>query len=405
MAPAEKPRSLPQEPPSMLPEGGTNLFQRIKTKTEEAEKQGIEIIRLSIGQPEGHPLESAMRVASEAIMSKDQSMHEYQDNESPGIPGFAKRFAQAHVRIPLDDKDLAYLPTTGTKTMLALFSLACGGANRRLKISMMTDPGYPTPKDWADGYFHHDVHELPLNPENNFRFSTEDIPQGTDLVMINYPHNPSGQVSTREQLEELCEFCQQHEIRLVNDAAYIALSHTEDSCVLTDVAVNFPGLSWIELFSASKTLGNATDWRIGAAVGSPIFIKDFGKIKGNTDSGFNAALAKGALYAVEYDQNGIRANRDMYGRRIGILADVLKGNGMNPAVEPAAGFFTLWIAPRFAFGEKMKNAEDFNNRMIKKGIVGVPFDPYIRYAVTTEDVEKKIDKIDEVFKKAGVSYD
>ncbi len=402
---AEISRPSPQEPPSMLPEGGVNLFQRIKALTEEAEGRGKEIIRLSIGQPEGHPLESAMRVASEAIMSKEQSMHEYQDNGSPGIPGFAKRFVQSHVRTSLGDDGLAYLPTTGTKTMLTLFSVACGGANRNLKISMMTDPGYPTPKDWADGVYHHNVNELPLNPENKFRFSPEDIPQGTDLVMINYPHNPSGQISTRKQLEELCEFCQQHGIRLVNDAAYIALSHTDESYALTDIAVNFPGLSWMELFSASKTLGNATDWRVGAAVGSPNFIKDFGKIKGNADSGFNAALAKGALYAVENDQSGIAENRDMYGRRITILVNPLKANGMRLAVEPAAGFFTTWISPRFAFGEEMLDAEDFNNRMInEEGIVGVPFPPYIRYAVTTRDVETKIDKIDVAFLKAAVSY-
>ena len=278
----ERPETQLQEPPSMLPEGGVNLFQEIKAVSEEAAARGVELIKLSIGQPEGWPLESAMRAAAEAVLTKSQTMHEYQDNGSPGIPGFAERFVQAHVRTALSDREgLAHLPTPGTKPMLTIFSEACGGAQRRLKIAMMTDPGYPTPKDWASGYLHHDVYDLPLTPKNKFRFLPDDIPEGTSLVMINYPHNPSGQVATREQLENLCRYCLEHRIRLVNDAAYIALSHTEESCALTDVAVDFPGLSWMELFSASKTIGNATGWRIGAAVGSPIFISDFGRIKGN----------------------------------------------------------------------------------------------------------------------------
>lgn len=393
-----------QEPPSMLPKGGVNLFQGIKEASARAEAMGIELVRLSIGQPEGWPLEIAMEMAAEATRSRNQSMHEYQDNGSPGAPNFSERFVQAHVKTSLEGKNVAYLPIPGTKPMLTLFSLACGGANRKLNIAMMTDPGYPTPKDWAKGYFHHNIFDLPLNPENNFRFSVKDVPEGTGLIMINYPHNPSGQVATRKQLEELCQYCQDKEIRLVNDAAYMALSHTEESCALTDVAVNYPGLSWIELFSSSKTLGNATGWRIGAAVGSPIFIKDLGTIKGNTDSGFAAPLAAGVLYAVENDKAGIEANREKYGRRLGILTNILKGNGMKIAVEPSAGFFTLWKSPKIAFGEEMKDAADFNTRMINQtGIVGVPFDPYMRYAVCV-DVEAAADKIDAAFKKAGVSY-
>ena len=38
--------------------------------------------------------------------------------------------------------------------------------------------------------------------------------------MINYPHNPSGQIATEDWLHDLCAYCQQHDIRLFNDAAY-----------------------------------------------------------------------------------------------------------------------------------------------------------------------------------------
>lgn len=401
---AEAPRPSSQEPPRMLPEEGSNLFQRNKELAIEAERMGIELIRLSIGQPEGWPLESAMEAAAKAVVTKKQSMHEYQDNGTHGVPGFCKEFIQAHLNTSLEGENVAYLPTTGSKPMLTMFSDACNGADRRLTIATMTNPGYPTPKDIAGGLRHHNIIELPLTPENSFRFSVEDIPEETDLVMINYPHNPSGQVATREQLEELCQHCQDKGIRLVNDAAYIALSHTGDSSTLADIAVDYPGLSWVELFSSSKIIGNATGWRIGAAVGSPNFIADLGKIKGLSDSGFAAPLATGVLYAVQNDKEGIEANRVKYKKRLNLLTQILTANDLRLAIEPAAGFFTLWKSPKLAFGEEMTDAEDFNRRMVfETGIIGVPFHPYMRYAVCV-DVEAAADKINAAFKKAAVSY-
>src|SRR3989344_1272874 len=393
-----------QLPVSRLPEGGVNLFQSVKAVSTEAEAKGIQLIRLSIGQPQGPALESARRVAAEAVISESESMHEYQDNGSPGVPDFARRFVKAHLEIALPDENVDFLPIPGIKPMLGLIPLASGAAERNLTIATTTKPGYPTPRDWAQTYLKQNVYEVPLNTENAFRFSPSDLPSGTDLIMMNYPHNPTGQVATMEWLLELCQYAQDHNIRIFNDAAYIALSHSKNSRTLYEAAVNFPRLSWAEAFSASKVIGNGTGWRVGAIVGSSDFVKDIGTIKGNTDSGFAAPMAAGALHSVENDKKGIEANRQVYERRLRVLGQILTSNGMQPAVEPGAGFFTLWKAPKTAFGEKMRDAQHFNFTMIEKtGIVGVHFDPYIRYAVCA-DVESVADKIDAAFKQTTVSY-
>jgi aspartate/methionine/tyrosine aminotransferase len=112
-----------------------------------------------------------------------------------------------------------YLPIPGIKPMLGLVPLACGCAEQHLTVATTTSPGYPTPVDWC-GY-HPLVHHyaLPLNPANAFRFTPEDIAPDTDLIMMNYPHNPSGQVATSAG----CASSVRHvvrNIRLFNDAAY-----------------------------------------------------------------------------------------------------------------------------------------------------------------------------------------
>lgn len=345
-------------------------------------------------------------------MSTAESTHEYQDNGSPAVPDFAQRFCQVHVTSDLSEHELGFLPTPGSKAMLGLIPLSCG-ASKKGEISVVTDPGYPTPGDWCS-YLGKmvDPHHFTMDEENRFRFQFSDIrsgdnilatPRYLDLAMMNYPNNPSSQVASKEWLEGICKFCQQHNIRLFNDAAYAILAHTDDHCTLTDVAVHFPNLSWAEAFSASKA-GNFTGWRVGAMVGSPDFIGDIATIKGNTDSGAPGPLMAGIIEQFENGRDEIEAVRVMYFDRIHKLKAIMKKVGMKLAVEPGAGFFTLWQTPKRAFGEEITSAEHFNTLMIQKtGIVGVYFEPYIRYAVVG-DIDAMAGALEKGFAAAEISY-
>ena len=397
---------------SRLPAGGGNLFQEIKEVSAEAEKNGKKLIKLSIGQPSGPALESARRAAADAVMSDKESMHGYQDNGESGVPGFAKRFVEGHIGDILRSRDVDYLPIPGIKPMLGLVILACGTGLK--VVATTTNPGYPTPKDWCR-YLGKRVIEPEMNSGNKFLFNPEFLDNRSlfqnkifhgklELVMMNYPHNPSGAVANKEWLRTVCEYCEENDIRLFNDAAYVALSYGE-RISLAEVAVNFPKLSWAEAYSASKLIGNGTGWRVGAMVGSSDFIGDLKIIKGNTDSGFVAFAAAGALNSLEKDMDSILEVRDLYKRRASLLCKILQRQGMRLAIEPKAGFFTLWQTPKHAFGKKINSARDFNFEMIKNtGVVGVHFNPYIRYAVASVDVEAVAEEIKTAFKNAEVLY-
>jgi LL-diaminopimelate aminotransferase len=287
--------------------------------------------------------------------------------------------------------------------MLGLAELACGAAQAQFIIGTTDKPGYPTPADWSN-YLRLNQYSLPLNMENKFRFQPSDIKKSTRLLIVNYPHNPSGQIATREWWREICAYCQKNNIRLFNDNPYYILSHVKESCALVEVATDFSELSWAEAFSASKVISNGTGWRIGAMVGSPDFIGDIATIKGNTDSGFVAPMAIGVLNSMENDKVNVTACRELYKHRIKILIDIMTRRGMRLAIEPGAGFFTLWQRPDKAFGESLKDAEHFNYLMIEKtGVVGVHFEPYIRYSVTG-DIEAIAEVIDDAFAKANIGY-
>ena len=399
---------------SWLPPGGENLFQKIKQVCQEAEASGKKLYRLSIGQPQGPALKSAREKCAEYALSEEECWHEYQDNGCVPIQlqNFAKRFAEAHVQTnllltPLGDH-LDYLPIPGIKPMIGLIPLACGLGRhgRLLEVGSMTNPGYPVPETWSK-YLRVNHFSLRTDPGNVFRpdlENEENLASYLDLAMLNLPNNPSGTIATRQYWRETCAFCEKNGIRLFNDGAYLALAHSDNCFALADVAPEFPELSWLEAYSASKSIANGTGWRVGAVVGSPDFVNDLRTIKGNTDSGFFAPAAGGALYALENDQDGIAKVRKMYEVRLRILITWLENQGLELAIKPGAGFFTLWKAPKRAFGRKMKDAEDFNLTMIREtGVVGVHFDPYIRYAVC-RPIEKWADPICDAFTKANVSY-
>jgi LL-diaminopimelate aminotransferase len=396
--------------PSWLEEQGENLFQEIKRVCRAAEAAGQDLIKLSVGQPLGPALKSARRKAAEYIESDEQSWHEYQDNSFLPFEGWAEAFCQAHIidnvkmRQAIDLGRAAFMPIPGIKPMLGLIPLACGGLQRPLFVKSMTDPGYPVPKTWCD-YIDVPHEPFSINPGNGFLPEVEEEARTANLLMFNLPHNPSGQAATKAYWRRVCAYCEKNGIRLFNDAAYILLSHRVGGCALAEVAIEFPGLSWMEVYSASKEISNGTGWRVGAAVGSPDFIGDLGRIKGNTDSGFNAALAAGALYALQNDMPRIEAIRDLYGSRLASLSQTLVAKGMNVALEPRAGFFLLCQAPQAAFGQRMEDAKQFNYTMIENtGIVGVHFNPYIRYAVVGP-VEDWLEQIAEGFGKAKPEYD
>jgi LL-diaminopimelate aminotransferase len=390
---------------SRLPQGGANIFQKIRAKRSEAEAQGVRLLDLSIGEPKGPALLSARQAARDAVMSDDEAMHAYQYNASPAVPGFSERFVNAHLPRPLPAEGVAYLPIPGIKPILGLLPLACGCALQPVTVATMTKPGYPIPADWCAYHVNVTHYALPLNSANAFRFATGDIRPDTSLVMTNYPHNPSGQVASADWFRALCQYCSDHEIRLFNDAAYFSLSHDSDCATLAQVAVEFPDLSWAEGYTAAKLIGNGTGWHVGAMVGSPDFIADTGEVKGKTDAGIVAPMAAGALAALETDQASIAEYRAMYRERLDLQSALMRDCGMKLAIEPRAGFYTLWEAPARAFGRRMAGAGDFNFAMIDNtGVVGVHFGDYLRYAVCA-DVAAMADDLKAAFRSAEIGYD
>jgi aspartate/methionine/tyrosine aminotransferase len=407
---------------SLLSDAPGNIFQAVKVQRAAAEKAGIKIINLTIGQPAGPAFEQARIATSEAVLSDKENMHEYQDNNCHSCPDFAQRFVKCHtvedIEISVPRDSVAFLPIMGIKPMLQIVIESLGSWDRpdtgASRVFTMTNPGYGTAAYGCRIIKNVEHYHLPLDPANGFLFDLERLdsiagkPLGEgDLISLNLPHNPTGVIAREHWLKTVCGFCEERGVRISNDGAYHALAHNSDSVTLADTAIQFPNLNWFEMFSASKG-GNFTGWRVGAGVGSTEFVSDIARIKGETDSGFVSFSALGVLHQFEKCGSEIESLRQVYQRRLELVTTVLGKHGMRLAVTPEAGFFLLFDSPNEAFGQQVANSTDFNALMIQKtGIAGIPFGDkgqWIRYAICATDVEAVIGEIDAGFAAAKVAY-
>lgn len=285
----------------------------------------------------------------------------------------------------------------GSKSALALLPLAFINPN---DITLTTIPGYPvisTITKWIGGK----VYPLPLYKSNNFLPDLNNIPDNilkrAKLLYINYPNNPTGATASTEFFKRVVDFGLKHNILIIHDAAYSAITFDSTSPLSFLSVPNAKNIG-IEIHSLSKSY-SMTGWRIGFIAGNKDIIKAYSFIKENTDSGQFKAIQLSAKYALEHPE--ITKNlANIYSRRHDKLINILKKLGFNVSKPKASFYLYVPIPKAIKNGPIFYNAEDFSNYlMIEKRILCVPWDDvgsYIRLSVTFP--AKSIEEEDKIIK-------
>ena len=81
---------------------------------------------------------------------------------------------------------------------------------------LVPNPGYPTYSSavrLAEG----EVVEYALREERGYMPDVEALPTDVKLMIVNYPHMPTGAVASREELRRIVEWCRENGVLLVND--------------------------------------------------------------------------------------------------------------------------------------------------------------------------------------------
>jgi len=353
------------------------LFATIDRAKQEAIRKGIDVINLSIGDPDLPTPRHIVEAMRNSVEKPER--HRYPSYE--GMLSFREAAANWYrktMNVELDPED-EVLTLIGSKEGIAHIPLAFLNPG---DISLVPDPAYPVysiGSILADGR----PFKMPLLDENDFLPELEAIPSDiakkAKLLFINYPNNPTSATASLKFFEEVVDFANENEILVIHDNAYSEMTFNGYK------APSFLNVSGakevgIETHSLSKTY-NMTGWRIGFAVGNRDIIAGLGKVKTNVDSGAFEAVQEAGIAALNGPQDCVSEMNNVYKERRDALIAGLKELGLEVRL-PRATFY-VWVHVN---GKSL----DFTKALLEKaGIVttpGVGFgeygEGYVRFALT-----------------------
>ncbi len=372
--------SLHFDPSSRLAKLPPYAFAEIERTKARVLSEGVDLINLSIGDPDLPPPQEVIEALKEAL--KKEENHKYPIGS--GLPGlkkeisswFKKRFGtdidpEKEVLILWGSKDgLSHLP----------FALLDEG-----DISLIPNPAYVVYQNCSlmSGAI---TVELPLKEKNGFLadpFSLDPaILNKARILFINYPNNPTSAIATKEYYQKLVDFCKKNNILICSDNAYSELYFNENDKPCSVMEIEGARDTAVEFHSFSKTF-NMTGWRLGFAVGNREVLKHLAAFKENIDSGVFLPVQYAGIEALRLSQEKLDANRNIFKERRDVLTQGLEKLGIE--VIPCKATFYLWVKTP---GEI--DSTDFVSFLLEKyGILGIPGsslgkhgEGYIRFALT-----------------------
>jgi LL-diaminopimelate aminotransferase len=389
ISPAERLQSLPQY-----------VFARLDELKANARKQGIDLIDLGMGNPDG-PAPAPVIAAAKAALDVATN-HGYPPFE--GTADFRGSIAKWYYRrygVTLDPNSEA-LPLLGSKEGLAHLALAYINPGDTV---LVPSPSYPV-HFRGPAIAGAKIHNIILKPENDWEIDLNDIPEAVareaKILFFNYPSNPTGATAPRSFFEDVVAFAHEYKILLVHDLCYAELAF--DGYKPTSL-LEIPGAKEIgvEFHTLSKTY-NMAGWRVGFVVGNSQIIQGLRTIKTNLDYGVFTALQAAAQTALELPDEYVTQVQDRYCERRDFLIKGLATLGWQ--IKPTKATMYLWIPCAVGW-----NSTDFALMVLQKtGVVftpgnafGVGGEGYVRISLIAD-----LDRLGEAIQRltdAGIRYE
>ncbi|MBS3817250.1 MAG: aminotransferase class I/II-fold pyridoxal phosphate-dependent enzyme [Candidatus Thermoplasmatota archaeon] len=372
------------------------IFTELEDRIKEQKEKGVDLVSLSIGDPDLDPPEFFVKALKEEISKPNN--HKY--SVSKGEEEYRESVSEWYDNrfdVDLDHK----------KEIVGLIGAKEGIANvARAFINpgdevLVPDPAYPVYKRGSTILNGGRPVKLDLLPENDF-LPDLDKYEGTDAKMmyLNYPNNPTATVADKDFLREAVDFAHDNEVMICYDNCYseITFDGYRAPSILEiegakEVAIEFNSFS--KMFSGP---GN----RIGFAAGSEKLVKGLSEIKAQVDSGPPIYTQKAAARALErFDGDGsceyVEEVKRKYAERRDILIDRLREFGFD-CKKPKATFF-IWF-------DCSEDSMEFTEKLLEDGVLISPgkgfsehSETYVRFSVTRtkQRIKKACRRIDQLW--------
>ena len=372
-------------------------------KARELKSKGIDIIGLSLGEPDFNIPDFIKQAAVKAINDNY--------NSYTPVDGYLD-LKEAISRKFLRDNKLSYstnqiVVSTGAKQSIANVVEAMISPGDEVILLAPFWVSYSAMIEICGG--------VPVvvksDISSNFKVTASEIEyhitSKTKMIIINSPNNPSGSVYNEIELREIGKMLENYpEIFILSDEIYEHINYGSE---------HFSFASIREMYNRTITVNGVakafamTGWRIGY-LGAPEWLaKACVKLQGQSTSGANCIAQKATIAALDANIDRIKYMIDEFSQRKNMIINLLsniKGFKLN---NPDGAFY---IFPDISYffgktinGFEIKNSTDFSLFLLEKAHVatvtgeafGAPNNIRISYAASRENIKEAIDRIKSVF--------
>jgi len=310
------------------------LFGMINKMKMEKRRNGDDVIDLGMGNPMDPTPEAVIEKLVE--VAKDPKSHRYP--ESSGMPHLKieiAKYYKRHYGIDLDSEKETYF-TIGSKEGISHLCLALMGPGDSVLVPA---PAFPV-HIYAAVIAGANVMKIPIAPEESFLNRIINICESCypkpKVLMLNYPHNPTGVVTDKAFFEEIVKLAKRFKFMVISDFAYSKITfdgYRAPSFLEVEGAKDVG----VEFGSFSKSY-NMAGWRIGYCVGNSQMVQALGKIKGYFDYGIFSAIQVAGIIALRDCDDTLPEQSRVYEARRDVLCSSLQRAGWE-VQKPRAGMF------------------------------------------------------------------
>jgi aspartate aminotransferase len=241
--------------------GSENAFE-ILARARELETRGRRVVHMEIGEPDFETPENIKKAAVDALY--DNHTHYTPSSGLPSLRGTIAEYASRFRRVTPEWLPENVVVSPGAKPVIWNTLSALLGPGDEF---VYFDPAYPAYASCAS-YLGASIQAIPLLESRNWRMDLDELGRRvsakTKVVVINSPHNPTGGVLTKGDLEYIADLAQRFDFLVLADEIYSRNFYLDAEYVSI---ASLPGMRErtivVDGFSKAYAM---TGWRLGYAL-------------------------------------------------------------------------------------------------------------------------------------------
>ena len=368
-------------------------------KARELKENGVDIIGLSLGEPDFNTPDFIKEAAIEAINDNYNSY-----TPVDGYGDLKKSICNKFKR----DNQLDYKPdqivvSTGAKQSIANVVQVLVNPGEDVLLVAPYWVSYSAIVTLAEG----NPIEIRSDISTDFKITPKQLENSitdkTKLIIINSPNNPSGSVYSQEEYLALAKVIESYPgIYILSDEIYEHINYGVPHFSFAKIPSMYDRTITVNGLAKAFAM---TGWRIGY-IGAPNWIaKACTKMQGQITSGTNCIAQRAAIAALDASVDKIRYMVDEFKSRRTLIIDLISEINGFSLNKPKGAFYVFpdisYFFGKTLKGKKINNASDFAIYLLENAHVatvtgdafGAPNNIRISYAASKENIIKAIERI------------